>query len=134
MPRQYMGAHEANIPIDEIMKEYAAYSDEIVEAIGDEMLKEVRASASTAFADKKGTLRKSIKKKKSKFDKDTHIVGAFAPHAHLVEFGTNIRVDRRGKVSGHMPARPFLGPARDAVVDRLASIVNSVTAPTVEVK
>ena len=134
MSKQYNGSHEVNIPIDAILDEYAAWSDEIVEAVGREVLKETRQRAKGAFDDKTGLLRKKISRKKSRFDKDTHIVGAFAPHAHLVEFGSGVRVDKRGKVSGHMPASPFLGPAGEAVQGRLHEIAESVVSPTVEVK
>lgn len=135
MPRVYKGASEANIPIDDILEEYAAWSDEIVKAVGDELLKETRRRAKDTFGNHKGNLRKSIKKKRSRFDKDTHIVGAFAPHAHLVEFGTALRVNKKGKTSGHMPALPFLGPARDAVAGRLEEIVRkAVDEPTITVK
>ena len=135
MARQFKGAHEVNIPIDEIMRTYAAWADEIRDAVGKELLKEVRAQARTAFFDDNGLLRRSISRKRSKFDKETHIVGAFAPHAHLVEFGTKLRVSKKtGKVSGHMPASPFLGPAGASVEARLQQIVESVVPPTVEVK
>jgi len=131
-----MGAHEAkvDIPIEEIMRKYAAYADEIVDAIGKELLEEAKAWAYFSFENKTGKLRKKFRRKTSKFDTDAQIVGAFAPHAHLVEFGTKVRVDRRGKVSGHMPAKPFLGPAEDAVRSRLEQIVKSVTCPITEVK
>ena len=90
--------------------------------------------ARTAFADKSGNLRKSIKGKRSKFDKDTHIVGAFAPHAHLIEHGHDVTVDKNGTVVGHAPARPFLGPAAEAVRARLPEIVKSVQELRYEVK
>ncbi|TNJ39251.1 hypothetical protein [Phaeobacter sp. B1627] len=41
--------------------------------------------------------------------------GADAPHAHLYEFGTGVRVQAStGRSTGAMPARPFLRPAWDA--------------------
>lgn len=135
MPRKFHGAHETSIPIDAILEECAAWADEIVEATGDEVLKETRKRAGTAFWDDSGELRKHIKKKKSVLDKDTHIVGAFWPNAHLVELGTDLRVNKQGKSSGHMPASPFLGPAAEAVKERLPDIVNNVVGvPTIEVK
>lgn len=45
------------------------------------------AKNTTTFKDKTGNLRKSIKKRKSKFKDGGYIVFANAPHAHLVEFG-----------------------------------------------
>lgn len=136
MPRVYKGAAEVNIPIDGILKEFSAWADDIIKAVGDEVLKETRKRARTAFRDDTGYLRKSIKKKKSRYDKHTHIVGAFAPHAHLMEYGTDLRVSKKtGKTSGHMPASPFLGPARDAVSARLEDIVRKAVGDmTITVK
>ena len=134
MSRHYKGSHEVNIPNQAILDEYAAWADEVAEAVGKEVLKEARQRAKTAFKDDTGLLRKKMARKKSRFDRDTHIVGAFAPHAHLVEFGSGVRVDKHGKASGHMPASPFLTPAGEAVARRLPEIAASVVPPTVEVK
>lgn len=50
-------------------------------------------------------------------------VGASAPHAHLVEFGTGPRFHKSGKYVGQMPPNPWMRPAwddnRDAVLNRL---------------
>ena len=127
------GSSKVDIPIEAIVQEYAAYAMEIVEAVSKELVKETRRQAKRAFVSQTGRLYKSIKKRKSKFDKDTVIVGAFAPHAQLVEFGTGMRVDKRGKTSGHVPAKPFLSAAEAAVRDRLKQIAESVVAPTVKV-
>ena len=54
----------ASIPIEAITAEVAAYTDDILEAVGNELLKEVRKNASTAFTTRKGRLIKSIKKAK----------------------------------------------------------------------
>ncbi len=40
----------------------------------------------------------------------------YAPHAHLVEFGTGPRWHESGKYVGQMPAKPFMRPAFDAEV------------------
>jgi hypothetical protein len=126
MSRRFQGANEVNIPIEDILREYAAWTDEIVKAVGDELLKETRAKARTAFADRSGKLRKSIRRKKSKFDKEMHIVGAFMPHAHLIEFGHDVKVSKGGRVVGHAKAHPFLREAEKAVRDRLPEIVRKV--------
>ena len=132
--RAYQGAHDAAIPIDAITAEVAAWSDDIVKAVADELLKETRKNAQSAFQDKSGKLRKSIGKKKSKFGESTMIVQASMPHAHLVERGHNV-VAKDGRVLGHAPAHPFLGPAAEAVRERLPEIINSVVgALTIEVK
>lgn len=50
-------------------------------------------------------------------------VGASAPHAHLVEFGTGPRFHKSGKYVGEMPPNPWMRPAwddnRDEVLNRL---------------
>lgn len=43
----------------------------------------------------------------SKFDKH------YAPHAHLVEYGTGARYHKDGKYVGQAPAQPFMRPAFD---------------------
>ena len=134
MSRHYKGSHEVNIPIQAILDEYAAWADEVAEAVADEVVLEAKAEAAFKFEDHTGLLRKNIKKRKSKFKKGTYIAGAFAPHAHLVEFGSGVRVDKHGKASGHMPAAHFLRRAGEAVERRLPEIAASVVPPTVEVK
>lgn len=134
MSRKFQGAHEVSIPIEAILQEYAAWSDEITDAVANELLREVRAQARRAFISRSGKLYGSIRKKKSKFDKDTKIVGAFWPTAHLIEGGHDIKVSKDGAVLGHVAATPFLGPAALAVQDRLPQIVNGIVAPTIEVK
>jgi HK97 gp10 family phage protein len=117
------------------MDVFAAWSDDIVKAASDELLKEARKNAHSDFKDKTGRLRAGIKKKKSRLHRDAYLVGAFEPHAHLVEFGTKLRVSpKTGKVSGHMPARPFLTAAERAVIGRIPEIISSLSFPPVEVK
>lgn len=54
-------------------------------------------------------------------------VGATAPHAHLVEFGTGPRYHKNGKYVGIMPPDPFLRPAWDANKDQvLASLAAAI--------
>jgi len=73
-----------------------------------------------------GNLKKGIYAKEMPYKKyspsvaivtvDRHI----APHSHLVEFGTGVRIGKKGKAGyigksfGIMPARPFLRPAFDS--------------------
>ena len=124
--------------------QFAGYLEGHIE----ELAKEVKAEAkaSTAFTDRTGTLRKSIRIQTMR-DADGEkivVVGAFAPHAHLVEFGTQAprRSDREGGKMfldgvysrkgrgvfvdevGPMPARPFLRPALEKVLMRAASTVS----------
>ena len=53
-------------------------------------------------------------------------VGATAPHAHLVEFGTGPRYQANGKYVGIMTPDPFLRPAWDANKDEV--LANLATA------
>ena len=53
-------------------------------------------------------------------------VGATAPHAHLVEFGTGPRYQKSGKYVGIMTPDPFLRPAWDANKDEV--LANLATA------
>lgn len=132
--RAYQGAHDAAIPVDAITADVAAWADDIVKAVADELLKETRKNARSAFQDKSGKLRKSIGKKKSRFGESMMIVQASMPHAHLIEHGHNV-VAKGGRVVGHAPAHPFLGPAAETVRERLPEIINAVVgALTVEVK
>ena len=125
----------ASIPIEAITAEVAAYTDDILEAVGNELLKEVRKNAETAFTSRTRRLVKSIKKAKSRHTPDTILVKATDPKAHLIEHGHNVKVRKDGLVLGHAPAFPFMGPAEDAVRDRLPDIVNNAVGPlTIEVK
>jgi len=45
----------------------------------------------------------------------------YAPHAHLVEFGTGERQHKSGKSVGQMPAQPFMRPAFDGGKDTFIS-------------
>ena len=54
-------------------------------------------------------------------------VGATAPHAHLVEFGTGPRYQKSGKYVGIMTPDPFLRPAWDANKDEvLANLAKAI--------
>lgn len=74
------------------------------------------AKRTAEFVDKTGNLRKSIKKKKSKFPDGGFIVKASGTgrakgyHAYLVEFGHVMWLDGK-ETSKRVPAHPFLRPA-----------------------
>lgn len=103
---------DEQIPV-ELARLIAMHEEEIADSIV------VNAKASTAFRDRTGKLRKSIKKQKRK-SKDfaasvelyDWIVRATAPHAHLVEFGHG----------GPRPAppHPFLQPAKEKAITEFA--------------
>ena len=123
-----VGKAEVHIPVAEIAAEYEAWLPEIVNEVAKELLIETKAQAVSApFEDHTGYLRKSIRRRKSRFDKNAVIVGAFAPHTHLVEYGTSLRKSpKTGKTSGHMPATPFMRRAAEKVRDRLPEIIARV--------
>ena len=73
---------------------------------------EAEAKTTARFADKTGNLRKTIKKRKSKFPEGGYIVVATAPHAHLVEFGHAMWVDGV-YVKDHVKPRRFLRQAKE---------------------
>lgn len=54
----------------------------------------------------------------------------FAPHAHLVEYGTGPRFHESGKYVGEAPAQPFMRPAFDAtgktVIRRFARLLKPI--------
>jgi len=88
-----------------------------------------RAKHSSAFKDKTGYLRKSIKVTKPTAadiaeagDPSVLVVRTRAPHAHLVEDG-HAMVTADGRVVGHVPPHPFLRPARDSVANEAEAIV-----------
>lgn len=59
-------------------------------------------------------------------------VGAKAPHAHLVEFGTAPRKQKNGKSTGTMPAEPFIRPAFDAGKDRAIATIRDGLAEEIK--
>ena len=73
---------------------------------------EAEAKTTARFADKTGNLRKTIKKRKSKFPEGGYIVVATAPHAHLVEFGHAMWV-KGVYVKDHVKPRRFLRKAKE---------------------
>lgn len=73
-------------------------------------LVETEAKASAAFADKTGKLRRSIRKRKSRFEDGGYIVAARAPHAHLIEFG-HVMIAWGRPTGRRVPPHPFLRPA-----------------------
>ncbi len=60
-----------------------------------------------------GNLRDSIRARRGKRRyRPSALIQAFAPHAHLVEFGTGPRRKKgTGQATGEAPAQPFLEPA-----------------------
>lgn len=44
-----------------------------------------------------------------------HLIKRYARLAHLIEFGTAPRYQKKGRYTGAMPARPFMRPAMEAL-------------------
>ena len=99
---------------DEIPPEFVKYIDDNAEDIAQEI--EFRAQATAAFIDKTGRLRKSIKARKSKYEGGGWIVGAWSPHAWLVEFGHELIDWYSGRKVGHVPEHKFLRTALNNVI------------------
>lgn len=97
----------------ELMAEFEAACDEVAEAGAQKIASDMRST--TLFKDKTGNLRKSIAVHKSRFKGGGYVVGAWAPHAHLIEFGTTERFQKTGflqaKSVGAVRPRPFVQQA-----------------------
>lgn len=96
---------------DAVPEEVTSFIDANAESIAG--MVEARAKATSAFADKTGKLRSAIRKHKSKFKDGGYIVGAWAPHAWLVEYGHDVIDWHSGKKIGQAAPHPFLRPALD---------------------
>ena len=96
--------------IDAALDEILAAVDADLSGIADYV--EAEAKTTARFADKTGNLRKTIKKRKSKFPEGGYIVVATAPHAHLVEFGHAMWV-KGVYVKDHVKPRRFLRTAKE---------------------
>ena len=91
-------------------QELEEYLDDKAMQIADKIKRD--AKATTAFIDKSGRLRRSIKRRKSKFDGGGYMVkagGKGAMQAWLIEHGHAGPL----KSSPRTPAHPFLKPALD---------------------
>lgn len=56
----------------------------------------------------------------------------YAPHAHLVEFGTAVRHHKDGKYVGQAPAQPFMRPAFDQYKQEVVVRFRDILAVEVE--
>lgn len=96
--------------LDAALDEILAAVDADLSGIADYV--EAEAKTTAQFVDKTGNLRKTIKKRKSKFPEGGYIVVATAPHAHLVEFGHAMWV-KGVYVKDHVKPRRFLRQAKE---------------------
>lgn len=126
---------KVDIPLDEIVSDVKKFSDAILSDLAQETLEAIKTHSQSAFNDHSGTLRKSIKAWKSSSEEGVYIVGATAPHAHLIEKGHDIKTKKGGEVVGHVAARPFVQPGADKARAKLSKIVQAnVDKLTIEVK
>jgi len=97
---------------DETLAEVHRVIDNNLEKVAN--LVETSAKTSSAFSDKTGKLRGSIKKSKSRYEDGGYIVVAKAPHSHLVEYG-HVMLTAKGAPTklGRVPAHPFMRPAKE---------------------
>ena len=96
--------------LDAALDEILAAVDADLSGIADYV--EAEAKTTARFVDRSGNLRKTIKKRKSKFPEGGYIVVATAPHAHLVEFGHASWV-KGVYVKDHVKPRKFLRIAKE---------------------
>lgn len=96
--------------LDAALDEILAAVDADLSGIADYV--EAEAKTTADFVDRSGNLRKTIKKRKSKFPEGGYIVVATAPHAHLVEFGHASWV-KGVYVKDHVKPRKFLRIAKE---------------------
>lgn len=121
-----------NVSLVNLQKEFDIALGDILEAV-DKNLEEVAdtifqsAKTTPAFNDKTGSLRRSIRIKKSKYNDNGYIVaatgrnrgkgGGVGYHAHFIEFGHVLIA--WGRVTGkRVAARPFMRPAKEVGVRR----------------
>lgn len=119
----YEGTTDVFIPVSAIMQRYSAWTDEVLDKLGDIAAAEIKKNAQI-FKKDTGNLIRSIKKRKSRLMENSVIAGAMAPHAHLLEEGHAIV--RNGNVVGHVPARPFVKPAEEFTRTKIQEVVNEV--------
>ena len=125
--RQYQGVTDVKLPIADIMLVVDEWTGEIVDAIAAAAVQEIRKNAASSFGTKTGNLKRSIRRKRSKYDNKAAIAGAFAPHAHLLENG-HLKVLWGKRTGEHVPGTYFVARAQAAVEARAQEIAQSVIA------
>jgi len=135
--RTYLGTHDVGIPIDYIMDFYGEHLDKILQKCASFAVTQMRKNAKRfEMLSLSGTmhykwwnntfrLRKTIKKKRGRFNRRQYIAGVFSPVAHLLEYGHVKWI--HGKNTGqHVPAVPFIRPAEQTMIENLDAIIQSV--------
>lgn len=107
---------------DDFLADLQNRLDSGLEEVADEVVEE--AKRSTAFRDRTGKLRNTIRKYHDSLGVWYVRAGGTAKvkHAHLVEFSHAI-VTRDGRTLGQVMGHPFLRPAAEKVVGQAVDIV-----------
>ena len=140
MARKPVASVEIHWPNDqEILAGVATFIDQNAGAIAEDIAAE--AEATTAFKDKTGKLRKSIRARKMHswtgsrggthltesvptnrdVDGVVWVVQASDPKAHLIELG-HVKKTRKGKILGTVPAYPFIRPALEKIFAKASAL------------
>jgi len=108
--------------LEEGFSELLKQNEGVVDSLLSDIASYIRDDAKTAssFIDRTGNLRKSIRKRKSKFIRGGYVVSATGKnnsedkgyHAHLVEFGHE-KVLWGKRTNERVPPHPFMRPAKD---------------------
>ena len=125
---------DVDIDIGAIVEEVKKATKAGLRAVAEDVAS--RARATSAFSDKSGALRRSIRVEDPDPDVPLLLVKAggytatdnYAPHAHLIEYG-HAQVTKDGRLVGHTPARPFMGPARDAAMQQAGEVAAAAIGP-----
>lgn len=104
--------------IDEVIRAIEGNLDIVAEDVKTE------AQSTSMFADKTGNLRKSIGKRKSKFENGGYIVYARAPHAHLIEYGHYL-IAWGHSTGRRVAARPFMRKAVERGISKAVQVFRS---------
>ncbi len=122
------GKATINLDIDGVLSKFVGFRDDIIKELGSKGAKLIKKHAVKngveGFNDLTGLLRSRIKSKKGQVQERTYIAGAFAPHAHLVEYGHALV--KNGVVYGHVPAHPFIRPAEQELLTCIDEVVRKV--------
>jgi hypothetical protein len=107
-----------DVQIDEIVRAIEHNLGEVASVVLSE------AKRSSEFADKTGKLRRSLKKRKSKFEHGGFIVFSKAPHAHLVEFG-HVQIPPGDLPGRRVPPHPFMRSALEQGIIKAIELFRS---------
>lgn len=135
--RRNLGTHDAGIPIDYIMDFYGEHLDKILKKCATFATTQIRNNAKRfemlslsgsmhyKWWNNTFRMRKTIKGKRSYFNRMQYVAGVASPVAHLLEYGHVKWI--HGKNTGqHVPAMPFIRPAEQTLIANLDAIIQGV--------